>query len=184
MSGNVLNTTMTSILGGGLPGGQPKWGLIGGGAGPTGGSGMEGGGARGVDRFVLREAFGNQYLSNNNPVVQSPAYYVNQGLSKTTPFRAIMSAGDVNGSKNQAGAPFLPSPNQVRPSYVQTVKMFTNGVQDNGTSYFTGNPRYVYDGSDYVRYKKLRAVNKTYDDKSFGGANNGAYSALKRVRRF
>lgn len=47
MSGNVLNTTMTSILGGGLPGGQPKWGLIGGGAGPTGGSGMEGGGARG-----------------------------------------------------------------------------------------------------------------------------------------
>ena len=183
MSGNRLNMTMTSILGGGLPGGQPKWGLIGGGAGSTGGSGMEGGGARGTDRFFLREAFGNQYLSNN-PLVQSPAYFVNQGLSKTTPFRAIMAAGDVNGSKNQAGAPFLPSPNQVRPTYVQTVKMLTNGVQNNGTAFFTGNPRYVYDGSDYTRYKKLRAVNKTYDDKSFGGANNGAYVALKRVRRF
>ena len=62
--------------------------------------------------------------------------------------------------------------------------MLTNGVQNNGTAFFTGNPRYVYDGSDYTRYKKLRAVNKTYDDKSFGGANNGAYVALKRVRRF
>ncbi len=183
MSGNLLNTTMTSILGGGIPGGQPKWGLLGGGSGSTGGSGMEGGGARGTDRFFLREAFGNQYLSNN-PLVQSPAYFVNQGLSKTTPFRAIMPAGDVNGSKNQAGAPFLPSPNQVRPTYVQTVKMLTIGVQNNGTAFFTGNPRYVYDGSDYTRYKKLRAVNKTYDDKSFGGANNGAYVALKRVRRF
>ena len=183
MSGNLLNTTMTSILGGGIPGGQPKWGLLGGGSGSTGGSGMEGGGARGTDRFFLREAFGNQYLSNN-PLVQSPAYFVNQGLSKTTPFRAIMAAGDVNGSKNQAGAPFLPSPNQVRPTYVQTVKMLTNGVQNNGTAFFTGNPRDVYDGSDYTRYKKLRAVNKTYDDKSFGGANNGAYVALKRVRRF
>lgn len=183
MSGNLLNTTMTSILGGGIPGGQPKCGLLGGGSGSTGGSGMEGGGARGTDRFFLREAFGNQYLSNN-PLVQSPAYFVNQGLSKTTPFRAIMAAGDVNGSKNQAGAPFLPSPNQVRPTYVQTVKMLTNGVQNNGTAFFTGNPRYVYDGSDYTRYKKLRAVNKTYDDKSFGGANNGAYVALKRVRRF
>ena len=183
MSGNRLNMTMTSILGGGLPGGQPKWGLIGGGSGSTGGSGMEGGGARGIDRFVLREAFGNQYLSNN-PLYQSPAYYVNEGLSKTTPFRAIMSAGDVNGTKNEAGAPFLPSPNQVRSSYVQTVKLFTNGVRDNGSAFFTGNPKYVYDGSDYTRYKKLRAVNRTYDDKSFGGSNNGSYSALKRVRRF
>jgi hypothetical protein len=183
MSGNLLNTTMTSILGGGIPGGQPKWGLLGGGSGSTGGSGMEGGGARGTDRFFLREAFGNQYLSNN-PLVQSPAYFVNQGLSKTTPFRAIMSAGDVNGTKNEAGAPFLPSPNQVRSSYVQTVKLFTNGVRDNGSAFFTGNPKYVYDGSDYTRYKKLRAVNRTYDDKSFGGSNNGSYSALKRVRRF
>jgi hypothetical protein len=183
MSGNRLNMTMTSILGGGLPGGQPKWGLIGGGSGSTGGSGMEGGGARGIDRFVLREAFGNQYLSNN-PLYHSPAYYVNERLSKTTPFRAIMSAGDVNGTKNEAGAPFLPSPNQVRSSYVQTVKLFTNGVRDNGSAFFTGNPKYVYDGSDYTRYKKLRAVNRTYDDKSFGGSNNGSYSALKRVRRF
>lgn len=183
MSGNVLNTTMSSVLGGGIPGGQPKWGLIGGGANSYGGTGMEGGGARGTDRFVLREAFGNHFLSTY-PVIQSPVWFVGNGLSKTTPFRAIMAAGDVNGSKNQASAPYLPSPNQVRPSYVQTVKMFTNGVQNNGTSYYTGNPRFVYDGSDYTRYKKLRAVNKTYDDKSFGGANNGSQQALRRVRRF
>ena len=47
---------------------------------------------------------------------------------------------------------------------------------------FTGNPRFVYDGSDYTRYKKLKAKLNTYNDKSFGGSNNGSYSFLMRVR--
>ena len=47
-----------SKLGGGIPGGQPKGGLLGGGGGSSGGSGMQGGGPRGIDRTVLRQAFG------------------------------------------------------------------------------------------------------------------------------
>ena len=31
---------------------------------------------------------------------------------------------------------------------------------------------------------KLKAINRTYNDSSFGGANNGAYVALRAVRRF
>jgi hypothetical protein len=53
-----------------------------------------------------------------------------------------------------------------------------------GNSYYTGNPKYVYDSSVYTRYKQLKSVNKTYDDKSFGGSNNGAYTFLLAVRRF
>jgi hypothetical protein len=58
----------------------------------------------------------------------------------------------------------------------------SGGVRNDGGALFTGNPKFVYDGSDYTRYKKIKAVNKTYNDSSFGGANNGAYVALNRVR--
>ena len=51
-----------------------------------------------------------------------------------------------------------------------------------GGSAFTGNPKFVYDGSDYTRFKKMKAKLKTYNDKSFGGSNNGAYTFLMRVR--
>jgi hypothetical protein len=48
-----------SNLGGGINGTQPKGGLIGGGGGSKGSSGMEGGGARGMDRLFLRKARGS-----------------------------------------------------------------------------------------------------------------------------
>ena len=41
----------------------------------------------------------------------------------------------------------------------------------------------IYSGADYIRFKKLKAVNQTYNDKSYGGDNsNGSYVSLKRVR--
>lgn len=46
-----------SILGGGIPGGQPKSGLVG---------LMEGGGDRGMFRLIMRNSFGgNQILTDN-----------------------------------------------------------------------------------------------------------------------
>ena len=51
-------------------------------------------------------------------------------------------------------------------------------------SLWTGNNKFVYDGSDYVKYKKLRAENKNYNDITYGGDNNNASSsALLRIRR-
>ncbi len=51
------------------------------------------------------------------------------------------------------------------------------------SSFYTGNPKYVYDGSDYTRFKKLQAVNRNYDDKSFGGdRSHTAKVSLSRVR--
>lgn len=191
MSGNLLNYinggffSTKSVLGGGIPGGQAN-GLLGGGANANGGSGMEGGGVRSTDRQVLRKAFGNNQLSQTYGI-QSPVYYVTTHQSKTTPFRAAMAAGDPNGTKNAAPSPLLPSASQVQAPRVQGTQNNPGGVKygsQAGGAFYTGNPKYVYDGSDYTRYKHLKAVNQTYDDSSFGGANNGAYVFLKRVRRF
>jgi hypothetical protein len=115
MSGNLLNTSTTvSNLGGGIPGSQPK--LLGGGANSTSDTGMVGGGERSLSRAYLRRAFGNSWLSGN---IRSPNYYVVNHQTKTTPFRAIMSAGDVNGSVNSAGSSNLPKINQLQAPRVQ-----------------------------------------------------------------
>ena len=49
------------------------------------------------------------------------------------------------------------------------------------------NVKYVYDSSDFIRFKKLQAKNRGYTngaDYSYGGANNGTTkSVLNRVRR-
>ena len=44
------------------------------------------------------------------------------------------------------------------------------------------NKEPVKDGSDFTRFKKLEAKNKTYNDSSFGGSNNGSFTFLNRVR--
>ena len=46
------------------------------------------------------------------------------------------------------------------------------------------NQHWVYDSSDYIRYKKQAAVVKNYNDISYGGSNNGSYVASKAVRRY
>lgn len=43
--------------------------------------------------------------------------------------------------------------------------------------------KYVYDSSTYTNYRRLLAQGNNYNDTSSGGANNGAQSALRRVRR-
>ena len=48
---------------------------------------------------------------------------------------------------------------------------------------WTGNPKYVYDGSDYVKFKKLQANNRNFNDITYGGdRNNASQVAKSRVR--
>ena len=44
------------------------------------------------------------------------------------------------------------------------------------------NKEPVKDSSDFTKFKKLEAKNKTYNDSSFGGSNNGSFTFLNRVR--
>ena len=46
-----------------------------------------------------------------------------------------------------------------------------------------GNPKFVYDSSDYIRFKKLSAKNLNYNDSSLGGDNHsGAQSAYRKTQ--
>jgi hypothetical protein len=178
MSGNQSDTN-PSKLGGGLPGGQPRGGLLGGGAGSTGGSGMTGSSIRGQSRKVLRLAFGNHTLPGRTTMITP---------TSLGPFRKAMNAGDLNGTINTPGQLSYGASNQVNNVRGSSLAGYQRsaGHVSNGGAAFTGNPRYVYDGGDYTRFKKLQAQNRNYNDSSFGGPAKGKSSttfvALGRVR--
>ena len=118
MSGFAIDTLSLilggSILGGGIPGRQPPGGLLGGGGGTHGGSGMQGGQPRGMDRIRLRRAF-NGYRtsysgtnSNRQPVSRTQSVNAANGVVVSlTPFRRAFNAGDVSNVKNSAPLAFI-----------------------------------------------------------------------------
>ena len=174
MSG-YINDTNPSQLGGGLPGVQPK--LIGGGSNSNSGTGMEGGVQRSITRLQLRNSFGQsgwlkRAVNNKNLPL------------RITPFRLAFNAGDINGTENQEPIPELPGSNQLNGQNVSRINARGDNIQNNGGAGYSGNPKFVYDGSDYVRFKKLQALNKNYNDSSYGGANNSqSQHAINRVRK-
>jgi hypothetical protein len=160
MSGFTTDT-MKSIIGGGIPGSQPKGGLL---------SDIEGGGERGLERSFMRRVMGHKVFPNGNPNV-------------ITPFRRYFNAGDTAGTVNSGPSLLLGPPiNQSGNSMVSRIHANQGGTST-GDAFFTGNPKKVYDGSDYVRFKKIQAGNRNYNDSSFGGENGSTISqALRRVR--
>jgi hypothetical protein len=47
------------------------------------------------------------------------------------------------------------------------------------------NGKYVYDSSDYTTYLKQKAVNKNYNDLSYGGNDsNASQSEIRRIKRY
>ena len=168
--------------------------------------------ARGADRAFLRRGFGTNTMkggvgsaqgsptlcaSNKGNIIvnlasigsyclhpaaySGPASYVNQ-----TPFRLSMLAGDPFGSINEAVFPTLYAPNQVARSGISfgVLPRSNGGGLSSGNATYTGNPKWVYDSSDYSRYKKLKAMSQNYNDSSFGGdqhhASQVAISAARR----
>lgn len=178
MSG-YTNDSNPSSLGGGVPGFQPK--LLGGGGNSNSGSGMVGGSMRGVNRFVMRDAMGKP-----SPIASKAGIPVQTLKSQTslTPFRAAYNAGDLRGAVDAAPAPGMWNANQLSGVGNISSLMFGlgDGTRSNGSALFSGNPKYVYDSSDYIRYKKLSSELKNYNDKSFGGSNNGSFTFLMNVR--
>ena len=169
MSG-FIGDSFRSVLGGGIHGVQPK--LLGGGAGGgrSGVSGMEGGGLRELNRVYARRVFNFTVYPNGNP-------------ANITPFRRYLNAGDTAGTTNSAPSPLLYSPNQLSGNSMISRIHAHQGGTTTGEALYSGNTKFVYDGSDYVRFKKLIANNKTYNDITFGGAGGSTVAqALRRVR--
>lgn len=137
------------------------------------------------NREVLRRAFGNSAIQFTNGTVLYPQFQGTQSnglITRLTPFRVAFNAGDTNGTFNARPDSTLlhRGSNQINLPNNPGAGDGTN-TQSNG-SYYSGNPRFVYDGSDYTKYKKLAAVNKNYKDITFGGDQyNGSVPAYRRV---
>lgn len=165
---------------------QPRW--------------KDGPNERAIDRQELRRSFGNYIISDTSPTVTigNGLQLVNRdgtcgdqnGPGILTPFRRAMNAGDPYGTVNMVPNSSLqrkPS-NQVqssrRAANQAAASTASSGLRTTaGGSAYTGNPKRVYDSSDYIRYKKLQAKNRNYNDPTFGGDDNfAAQVPLARVR--
>ena len=139
---------------------------------------------RAVDRNVLRKGFGNFTYKTTTGSSQNSLY---DNTSLTTPFRVAFNAGDIKGTINKSvDSTALPKPaNQISIKNMSGWKVSAGKVTtESAGSFYSGNPKYVYDSSDYVRFKKLQAKNRNYNDSTFGGDQHHASQvALKNARR-
>jgi hypothetical protein len=104
---------------------------------------------------------------------------VNNGYARiVTPFRAVNGNGDFLARVNYSyGVPN--AINKYRAGVFITRIGSTPNISDGtGVPSESCNPKFVADSSDYIRYKKLRAVNHTYNDSKFGGdQSNASYTS-------
>lgn len=177
MSG-FLTDSFKSILGGGIPGSQP----IGVGYVASGIGSLDTitGNSRGVNRSVLRRSFGNMY---NDGLQSSPLQIATKSTSLCGSFRAATMAGDVLGEVNSAtNKKYGIEHNNVGKQF-SSLNLNQGGLRRDGAASYAGNPKKVYDASDFIRYKKLKSINQTYNDKSAGGdQHNASQHAWSRVK--
>ena len=140
-------------------------------------------------RFTLKNAWNTNYRR------QLSANDLKQSI--TTPFRAVNNAGDLLSRENYSCGGTCQS-FQSRPGLRGLSQRF-GSVQSscvpsaayNSLQLITNVPaaacnvKYVYDSSDYITYLKQRAVNKNYNDFSFGGNDyKTSQSAQRAIRRY
>lgn len=140
-------------------------------------------------RFTLKNAWNTTYPSQlRRDNLKQPI---------TTPFRAVNNAGDLLSRLNYSCGGSCQS-FQSRPG-LKGLRQRFGAVQDtcvpsaaysslqllNNIPAAACNVKYVYDSSDYVTYLKQKAVNKNYNDLSYGGdQSNSTQSALRAIRRY
>jgi hypothetical protein len=158
---------MNFTLGGGLNGISPH---------PVSNGTLKGSSELETIRFTLRNAW--------NGAAASKKY--NGIAPAATPFRVVNNAGDylsrqyyTSGGSNQVTS--------ARQSITSGWRGLAGGVHaqadSTGIPSSTCNTKFVYDGSDYTRFRKQMAMNRNYNDAGFGGANNAAQSAIRAIRR-
>ena len=137
-------------------------------------------------RFTLRESWNTtSYSGSSNP------------KRIITPFRAVNNAGDLLSRENYSCGGSCQTP-QSRPGLnglrtrfgstsvsCQPSVLWSSIQVDKNIPSSTCNVKYVYDGSDYTRFKKNQAVNRNYNDRSFGGNDySTSQSAYRHIRRY
>jgi len=129
----------------------------------------------GLIRFSLVKAWNTSY----------PSQLRNAGKKRViTPFRAVNNAGDLLSRQNYSCGGSCMAP-QSRPGLkgLRIGSMFSN-CDGTGVPPSNCNTKYVYDSSNYTTFVKHQALNKNYNDLSFGGDNNSSsQSVLRAIRR-
>ena len=180
--GNMLGCGVSS-LGCGTPGWSPT---------PIGSQSQTGPvtqSARGADRLFLRKGFGtNKWHYDHAPTfcISRSGVSTCRPLQRQTPFRVAFIAGDPFGTLNEAPRADLPAPNQVARSGISygVLPRSNGGGVHHGAAGYSGNPKYVYDSSDYSRFRKLKAMSQNYNDSSFGGdKHNASQVSIAAARR-
>ena len=140
-------------------------------------------------RWTLKEAWNTTY----------PSQLRRNNLKKsiTTPFRAVNNAGDLLSRENYSCGGSCQTP-QSRPN-VKGLRQRFGAIQNSCTpsaSYNSlqlinnipaaaCNVKYVYDSSDYITYMRQKAINKNYNDRSFGGNDySTSQSAIRASKRY
>ena len=140
-------------------------------------------------RYTLKNAWNTQY--------RSQLQRNNLKQSITTPFRAVNNAGDLLSRENYSCGGTCQTP-QSRPGLHGLSTHFgaistscTPSAAYNSLQLIKDIPaaacnvKYVYDSSDYVTYLKQKAINKNYNDLSYGGdQSNSTQVASKAIRRY
>jgi hypothetical protein len=137
-------------------------------------------------RFTLRDAW--------NTTSYSGSSYPRRII---TPFRAVNNAGDLLSRQNFSCGGSCQTPQSIPGIYGirQSIggissscqaDVFWSPLQMNlKVPSSTCNVKYVYDGSDYTKFKKDQAMNQNYNDITFAGnAYNGSQTAYRAIRRY
>ena len=137
-------------------------------------------------RFTLRDSWNTTSYSGSSNAKRI-----------ITPFRAVNNAGDLLSRENYSCGGSCQTPqsrpglNGLRQRFGSTSTSCQQSVVwstlqlDNNIPSSTCNVKFVYDGSDYTKFKKDQAVNRNYNDRSFGGNdNNASQSAIRHIRRY
>jgi len=99
-----------------------------------------------------------------------------------TPFRAVNNSGDYLARKNYVCGG--PNPNHLpRGGISHRFGSILSNCDGSGIPAASANGKFVPDSSEYVRYRKQRAINSVYNDLGYGGYNNAAYSAIMAIHR-
>ena len=172
---NIINKSGTAELGGGIRGIMPQ-SIV----------NHDNSDEFARTRFYLKDAWNTSSTSGSS----YPKRIVG-------PFRAVNNAGDIlsrqdyscggtcqsyqsrpglNGLRGRFGS--------ISASCSPSVLYSTNQINANVPA-SACNGKFVYDGSDYINFKKNQAINKNYNDRSFGGNEySGAQSAIRASRRY
>jgi hypothetical protein len=137
-------------------------------------------------RFYLRDAWNTSSTSGSS--------YPKRIIG---PFRAVNNAGDILSRQDYScggtcqtfqSRPGLKGLRQhfgsISNSCTPSVLYSTNQINQTVPA-SACNVKFVYDSSDYINFRKKQAINRNYNDRSFGGNEfSAAQTAIRAIRRY